>query len=107
MSLTNISSLQLLGIPLEEDAYVISDLLASLTQGFVGGDLANIVNEAPLLAARRGADVVTREDMMEAIERAKFEMKDRKSAPSALSHELAKLFPWMPSLVSKSDEYYT
>ncbi|KAG9159633.1 hypothetical protein Leryth_013622 [Lithospermum erythrorhizon] len=41
-------------VPLEEDIDVICDLVASLTPGFVGADLANIVNEAALLAARRG-----------------------------------------------------
>lgn len=42
------------GVPLEEDMHLICDLVASLTPGFVGADLANIVNEAALLAARRG-----------------------------------------------------
>lgn len=41
-------------IPLEEEIELICDLVASLTAGFVGADLANIVNEAALLAARRG-----------------------------------------------------
>lgn len=98
-----ILAVHLRGIPLEEDTNVICDLVASLTQGFVGADLANIANEAALLAARRGGDVVAREDMMEAIERAKYGIKDRKSGPGALSQELVKLFPWMPSLIGKSD----
>lgn len=41
-------------VPLEEDSDLICSLVASLTPGFVGADLANIVNEATLLAARRG-----------------------------------------------------
>nr|DAD31609.1 TPA_asm: hypothetical protein HUJ06_010460 [Nelumbo nucifera] len=49
-----ILAVHLRGVPLEEDIHVISNLVASLTQGFVGADLANIVNEAALLAARRG-----------------------------------------------------
>lgn len=36
------------------------------TPGFSGADLANLVNEAALLAARRGADFVEQEDMEEA-----------------------------------------
>ncbi|KAK6129066.1 hypothetical protein DH2020_037179 [Rehmannia glutinosa] len=68
-----ILAIHLRGVPLEEDMGLICNLVASLTQGFVGADLANIVNEAALLAARRGAESVSREDIMEAIERAKFE----------------------------------
>lgn len=49
-----ILAVHLRGIPLEEDIGLICDLVASVTQGFVGADLANIVNEAALLAARRG-----------------------------------------------------
>lgn len=49
-----ILAVHLRGIPLEEDTQLICDLVASLTPGFVGADLANIVNEAALLAARGG-----------------------------------------------------
>jgi len=35
------------------------DTVASLTTGFTGADLANLVNEAALLATRRKADEVT------------------------------------------------
>jgi len=43
--------------------------IAARTPGFAGADLANVVNEAALLAARRNHDAVTRGDMEEAIER--------------------------------------
>jgi cell division protease FtsH len=43
--------------------------IAALTPGFSGADLANLVNEAALLATRRGADSVTLEDFTQAIER--------------------------------------
>ncbi len=43
--------------------------VASLTPGTVGADLANIVNEAALLAARMSRDAVTMADFNEAIER--------------------------------------
>lgn len=102
-----ILAVHLRGVPLEEDPNLICCLVASLTQGFVGADLANIVNEAALLAARRGGETVTREDIMEAIERAKFGISDRRSS-GKLSSELGKLFPWVPYLmgrnVTKQDE---
>jgi len=43
--------------------------VAGATAGFVGADLRNIVNEAALIAARKGEDMVTRADFDEAIER--------------------------------------
>jgi cell division protease FtsH len=43
--------------------------LAALTPGFTGADLANLVNEAALLATRRRADAVAMADFNAAIER--------------------------------------
>ncbi|MBM3559904.1 MAG: ATP-dependent zinc metalloprotease FtsH [Alphaproteobacteria bacterium] len=43
--------------------------IAALTPGFSGADLANLVNEAALLATRRGGEAVTLEDFTGAIER--------------------------------------
>jgi cell division protease FtsH len=43
--------------------------IAALTPGFTGADLANLVNEAALLATRRGAEAVAMRDFTEAIER--------------------------------------
>src|SRR5437870_4091642 len=43
--------------------------IAAKTPGFVGADLANIVNEAALLAARQGKQAVETSDFDEAIER--------------------------------------
>ncbi len=48
---------------------VTADRLAELTPGLTGADLANVVNEAALLATRRGADRVDRSDANEAVER--------------------------------------
>ena len=45
------------------------DTIASLTTGFTGADLANLVNEAALLATRRGAQEVMLADFTAAIER--------------------------------------
>ena len=45
------------------------DAIAGLTPGFTGADLANLVNEAALVATRRGADATTLEDFTQAVER--------------------------------------
>jgi cell division protease FtsH len=51
------------------DADVDTEQIAALTAGFSGADLANLVNEAALLATRRGATAVAAADFTEAIER--------------------------------------
>ena len=43
--------------------------IAAMTPGFVGADLANLINEAALTAARRGADEVTMAHFQEAADR--------------------------------------
>ena len=43
--------------------------IAERTPGFSGADLANLVNEAALLAARRNKTVIEQEDLIEAIEK--------------------------------------
>lgn len=45
------------------------DAVAALTPGFTGADLANLVNEAALLATRRGAKAVGMSDFNNAVER--------------------------------------
>jgi cell division protease FtsH len=54
--------------------------IAARTPGFAGADLANVVNEAALLAARRNKNFVTRHEFEEAIERvvAGLEKKSRR-----------------------------
>ncbi len=53
------------------------NIIAARTPGMVGADLANIVNEAALLAARRGAEAVTMRDLEEAIDRAMLGLEKR------------------------------
>lgn len=48
---------------------VDAENIAALTPGFTGADLANLVNEATLLATRRKAEAVTMEDFNDAVER--------------------------------------
>ena len=56
-----------------------TEQVASMTPGFTGADLANLVNEAATLATRRRAAEVSMEDFMAAIERivAGLEKKNR------------------------------
>ncbi|HZO04152.1 MAG TPA: ATP-dependent zinc metalloprotease FtsH [Burkholderiales bacterium] len=51
------------------DADVSMEQVAALTPGFTGADLANLINEAALLATRRGAEAVALRDFTEAVER--------------------------------------
>src|SRR5438128_25578 len=54
-------------VPLADD--VDLDRVAASTPGMVGADLANLVNEAALLAARRGHDAVQANDFDDALEK--------------------------------------
>ena len=57
--------------------------IAALTPGFTGADLANLVNEAALLATRRAAEALTLDDFSNAVERiiAGLEKHNRLLAP--------------------------
>ena len=59
------------------------DQIAGLTPGFTGADLANLVNEAAIVATRRNGDAVTLDDFTVAIERivAGLEKKSRVLGP--------------------------
>ncbi|MQA30660.1 MAG: ATP-dependent zinc metalloprotease FtsH [Luteitalea sp.] len=54
-------------VPLSVD--VDLEQLASSTPGMTGADLANLVNEAALLAARRGQDAVSQRDLTDSLEK--------------------------------------
>lgn len=65
------------GITIDKDVDV--DTIAGMTPGFVGADLANLVNEATLLAVRHNKDKVGMAEFEEAVERiiAGLEKKNR------------------------------
>ena len=48
---------------------VNSEMLAKQTPGFSGADIANVCNEAALIAARRGKESVYKQDFLDAIDR--------------------------------------
>lgn len=54
-------------LKLSEDVKV--DFLAKQTPGFSGADIANVCNEAALIAARRNRDSVTKQDFLDAVDR--------------------------------------
>jgi cell division protease FtsH len=77
-----IGRVQILNIHLKKvklAADVNADEVAALTPGFSGADLANLVNEAALLATRRGASAVMMQDFNSGVERivAGLEKKNR------------------------------
>ena len=54
---------------LKLDANLDREFLAKQTPGFAGADIANVCNEAALIAARNNKDCVTQEDFLAAIDR--------------------------------------
>ena len=55
--------------PLKTDASLDIDFLARQTPGFNGADIANVCNEAALIAARNSAPVVTKDHFLAAVDR--------------------------------------
>ena len=54
---------------IKKDDSVDLDLLARQTPGFSGADIANVCNEAALIAARRKSSCVQKQDFMDAVDR--------------------------------------
>lgn len=55
--------------PIKVDGSLDIDLLARQTPGFSGADIANVCNEAALIAARHGKKSVTKQDFLDAVDR--------------------------------------
>ncbi|MBO4249657.1 MAG: ATP-dependent zinc metalloprotease FtsH [Paludibacteraceae bacterium] len=55
--------------PIKLDETVDIDFLSKQTPGFSGADIANVCNEAALIAARGGRKKVTKQDFMDAVDR--------------------------------------
>ena len=55
--------------PLKLAPKVDSDFLARQTPGFSGADIANVCNEAALIAARKGKNAIEQQDFLDAVDR--------------------------------------
>ena len=55
--------------PLKLAPKVNSDFLAKQTPGFSGADIANVCNEAALIAARKGKNAIEQQDFLDAVDR--------------------------------------
>ncbi len=71
----------------EED--IAFRVLAEMTPGLVGADIANIVNEAALLAARQGKEIVSRGDFDEAKDKVLLGMERRSSVINPKEREVS------------------
>jgi cell division protease FtsH len=69
------------------DPQVELKTIAARTPGMVGADLANVVNEAALLAARRVAEAVEMRDFEEAIDRVMLGLEKKSRVMSAAEKE--------------------
>ena len=89
------------------------EVIAAMTPGFVGADLANLINEAALLGVRRGKDKVELSELQEAVERvvAGLEKKNRILNPAEkervahheVGHALVAMSTVLASIVGVSE----
>lgn len=70
--------------PLKTDASIDIDFLAKQTPGFSGADIANVCNEAALIAARSDKKLIDKQDFLDAVDRVVggLEKKNRLISPS-------------------------
>jgi cell division protease FtsH len=76
--------------------------IAALTPGFTGADLANLVNEAALVATRRGANEVTVDDFTAAVERIVAGLEKRNRILNALERKTVAYHEMGHALVAMS-----
>ena len=55
--------------PLKVDQQLDTDFLSKQTPGFYGADIANVCNEAALIAARKDKEIVEKQDFLDAVDR--------------------------------------
>ena len=75
--------------------------VAGITSGFVGADLANLVNEAALLAARNGKPAVTMQEFNEGVERVTAGLEKRSASCTPTRNSASPItkaaMPWSPT----------
>jgi AFG3 family protein len=84
-----IFEVHLQGITLEDSIEDVAGRLAGLTPGFAGADIANICNEAAIVAARRKANSVSIEDFEKATDRIIGGLESNKIMSAEVAHHEA------------------
>ncbi len=79
--------------------------IAARTPGFVGADLANLVNEAALLAARKNKDAVSGAEFDEAIDRVVAGLEKRKRVMSPKEKEIVAFHESGHAIVAESVDH--
>jgi len=79
--------------------------IAARTPGFVGADLANLVNEAALLAARKNKETVGPEEFDESIDRVVAGLEKKKRVMSPKEKEIVAYHESGHAIVAESVEY--
>jgi cell division protease FtsH len=79
--------------------------IAGRTPGFVGADLANIINEAALLAARNGKEMVEAVDFDEAIDRVVAGLQKKNRVMNAQEKEIVAFHESGHAIVAESVEH--
>ncbi len=79
--------------------------IAGRTPGFVGADLANIINEAALLAARNNKEVVEPVDFDEAIDRVIAGLQKKNRVMNAMEREIVAFHEAGHAIVAESVEH--
>jgi cell division protease FtsH len=79
--------------------------IASLTPGFVGSDLANLVNEAALLAARKDRETVSAQEFDEAIDRVVGGLEKKNRVMNVREKEIVAIHESGHAIVAESVEH--
>jgi len=89
-----ILGIHLRSVPFDEndDINVAIAKTARISAGFSGAELANVVNEAAMLAARRDADAVTLRELIEGVSRTRYGVDGRQLAQGSFG---AKVQDWL------------